>query len=159
MNLYNIWVSLSEMSDQTYWPFSWYSIFFFRCTCILRVTELNRLLRVVDGTDIQRIIICMCNHLMFTLNFYYSTVENLMKFIYLVEGAAWREILVYLWMICCIGYLQHTHTRIHTHTHAHTRTHTWMNLAGLRIAAMYWGERSKGSQFSSGLAPLTQTEY
>ncbi len=30
MNLYNIWVSLSEMSDKKYWPFPWYSIFF-RC--------------------------------------------------------------------------------------------------------------------------------
>ncbi len=33
MNLYNIWVSLSEMSDKKYWPFSWYSNFF-TCTCI-----------------------------------------------------------------------------------------------------------------------------
>ncbi len=32
MNLYNIWGSLSEMSDKKYWPFSWYSNFF-RCTC------------------------------------------------------------------------------------------------------------------------------
>ncbi len=27
MNLYNIWLSLSEMSDKKYWPFSWYSFF------------------------------------------------------------------------------------------------------------------------------------
>ncbi len=32
INLYNIWVSLSEMSDKKYWPLSWYSIFI-RCTC------------------------------------------------------------------------------------------------------------------------------
>ncbi len=34
MNLYNIWVSLSEMSDQKYWRISWYSIFF-RLLCML----------------------------------------------------------------------------------------------------------------------------
>ncbi len=27
MNLYNILVSLSEMSDKKYWPFSWYTFF------------------------------------------------------------------------------------------------------------------------------------
>ncbi len=31
MNLYNILVSLSEIRDKKYWPFSWYSIFL-RCT-------------------------------------------------------------------------------------------------------------------------------
>ncbi len=36
MNLYNIWVSLSEMSDKQYWPFSWYN-FFLRCTCSYHV--------------------------------------------------------------------------------------------------------------------------
>ncbi len=29
---HNIWVTLSEMSDKKYWPFSWYSNLF-RCTC------------------------------------------------------------------------------------------------------------------------------
>lgn len=47
-------------------------------------------------------------------------------------------------MLCCIGYLQYTHTHL--------------NESGWK-AAMYCGERSKGSQFSSGLAPLTQTAY
>ncbi len=28
MSLYNIWVSLYDMSDKEYWTFSWYSIFF-----------------------------------------------------------------------------------------------------------------------------------
>ncbi len=32
MNLYNIWVSLSEMSDKKYWLFM--RLFFFRCICI-----------------------------------------------------------------------------------------------------------------------------
>ena len=31
MNLYNVWFSLSEMSDKKYWTFSWYSDCF-RCT-------------------------------------------------------------------------------------------------------------------------------
>ncbi len=34
MNLYNIWVSLSEISEKKYWPFSWYSNFFFVCVCL-----------------------------------------------------------------------------------------------------------------------------
>ncbi len=29
---HNIWVTLSEMSDKKYWPFSWYSNLF-KCTC------------------------------------------------------------------------------------------------------------------------------
>ncbi len=33
INLYNIWVSLSEISDQKYWPLSWYS-HFLKCICM-----------------------------------------------------------------------------------------------------------------------------
>ncbi len=34
MNLYNIWISFSEISDKKYWPFSWHSHFWDTCLCI-----------------------------------------------------------------------------------------------------------------------------
>ncbi len=39
MNLYNKWVSLSEMSDKKYWPFHDIQLFF-RCTCISDIESL-----------------------------------------------------------------------------------------------------------------------
>ncbi len=45
MNLYNIWVSLSEMSDKKYWLFSWYS-HLLRCPCM--VEWIKRVKKVVN---------------------------------------------------------------------------------------------------------------
>ncbi len=69
MNLYNIWVSLSEMSNKKYWPFSWCTNFldlpvfaidflkvcnFARCVCVcVCVWERERV-------TAQRSIVCVC---------------------------------------------------------------------------------------------------
>ncbi len=46
MDLYNIWGSLSEMSDKKYWPFSWYSNFL-RCICIIYSISWKRMIYTV----------------------------------------------------------------------------------------------------------------
>ncbi len=48
MNLYNVWVSLCEMTDKKYWHFSWYS-FFFWCICMCTSWKKMSSIKTVGG--------------------------------------------------------------------------------------------------------------